>query len=371
MWLALRRAIALAELSGISRVPKPQHDDSNQEKSSEDSDVWEAICATDRNCSMMFNLPAGTASYSFPNEMELMSHGRPNPKIYNYHLANICLKIHNLDESYRLERSDIQTYADVLRTDDDLRSLATKIPSSWWESYRSMPLAEQLIQFWHHYLITRVHLRHAIKDDPEGRFVYSQNRCLKGCRESIQRFLVLRRFLPMEFFICRVVDIQTCTMCILLLLLQSRVVTNTASQPHCQLVDQVVHILQGIPHSPTAQEAAEAIASFRSFIEGTQVGTQDTSLTLRIPLLGKIEVKLSQYQGAESQDAAADVEMSHQRGYRRDQQANQADQSQMPSTDTMPSGVDLPWTLDFEASSLSWMDDFWNNELFSQDAGQI
>lgn len=370
MWLALRRAIALAELSGISRVPKPQHDGSYQEKSSQESDVWEAICATDRNCSMMFNLPAGTASYSFPNEMELMSHGRPNPKIYNYHLANICLKIHNLDESYRLGRSDTQTYADVLRTDDDLRSLATKIPSSWWESYRSMPLAEQLIQFWHHYLITRVHLRHAIKDDPEGRFAYSQNRCLKGCRESIERFLVLRRFLPTEFFICRVVDIQTCTMCILLLLLQSKVVTNAASQPHCQLVDQVVHTLQEIQHSPTAGEAAEAIASFRSFIEGTQFGAQDTSLTLRIPLLGKIEVKF-QNQGPKSQDASGDVEMAHQHGYRRDQQAHQTDQSQMPSIDTMPSGVDLPWTFDFEASSLSWMDDFWDNELFSQNAGQI
>ncbi|EMC97683.1 hypothetical protein BAUCODRAFT_461102 [Baudoinia panamericana UAMH 10762] len=103
MWLTLRRAVALAELYGL---PNAANHSTNQLYSLEadsqpaEAEVWEAVCATDRNCSMMLNLPAGTASYAFPRDTEVMRDGQVSPKVYNCLWSNICLRIFELDRSF-------------------------------------------------------------------------------------------------------------------------------------------------------------------------------------------------------------------------------------------------------------------------------
>ena len=63
MWLTLRRAIALAEIVGLPRAAHKDRisgdgsitgDIGGQEATaSARLELWDAICATDRNCSMM------------------------------------------------------------------------------------------------------------------------------------------------------------------------------------------------------------------------------------------------------------------------------------------------------------------------------
>ena len=85
--MLLRRIVALAEMVGL---PQAQHDvHRNVGPRSQDlpsaadmetrelkATVWEAICATDRNFSMMMNLPAGTSRYAFPRDPSVMRDNR-------------------------------------------------------------------------------------------------------------------------------------------------------------------------------------------------------------------------------------------------------------------------------------------------------
>ncbi|RDW71638.1 hypothetical protein BP6252_08201 [Coleophoma cylindrospora] len=182
MWLTLRKAIALAELIGLpkarysaelttvddgatdnSRLIAGQTREVLQAKAA----LWDAICATDRNSSMMFNLPACTIMYAFPLSRSIMREGQVSPQAYNFQLSTICALIHEIDESYVLSLAETESYEKVLNADRHLRALAATPPKSWWQGYGARSVAEQMVQFWHHYLLARIHLRPAMIDDSD------------------------------------------------------------------------------------------------------------------------------------------------------------------------------------------------------------
>lgn len=90
--------------------------------------IWEAICATDRLKSMMFNLPAATASHRFPQKDIVSSEGDVCVKDYLFELSGVALKVQSLDEDYIVNGSIEENYDTVLAIDRRIRSFKSQTP---------------------------------------------------------------------------------------------------------------------------------------------------------------------------------------------------------------------------------------------------
>ena len=385
MWLTLRRAIALAELIGL---PNAKHnvelaegndgsaDNSSHENNRENEDakaeLWDAICATDRNAGMMFNLPSGTVSYKFPRNESIIDNGRVSPQAYNYRLSAVCIKIQQLDESYVKGISNIDSYEKVLSADHDLRVLAALPPKTWWTG-EERSLTEHMVQFWHHYHVARVHLRPAMMNKPDNQYSYSQSACWQACENVVRRYPVFRRSLPVGFFVCRVVDVQVFTAAVFLLL-SSRLPASTQFPPSAEgfsslgsrtLIQQAIDTLNLVSDqvgADTAREAATALLSLRALVENADQ-TGESSLTLRIPLLGKIHIGRCETPSASVTKPVVEGEppVASSGAMHNAQHFNSVYDMDAMNDDII--NDTLPWT--FEAStSTAWLDDL--SALFDQ-----
>ncbi|KAK4539351.1 hypothetical protein LTR36_011008 [Oleoguttula mirabilis] len=314
-WLTLRRIIALAELAGLphandeaGHATEAQGNSSRQTQPAQEilkqkADVWEAICATDRNFSMMLNLPPGTARYRFPRTQSISRDGQISPQAYNYQLSNICAAIFEIDESYTRGVPHMESYEMVLNADHQLRALASSAPKAWWQqSADGLSLACLLVKFWHHYTMARIHLRPSMMH-VDDQYAYSRTACREACQNAVRCFPDFRSRVPSGFFVCRVLDVQAFTAATFLLL-SSRMPQKEGEMsqppgPHTvdsqttDMVQRVVDCLASVSDqagSDLAREARAALASLLTLVRGQQP-LRSKPLTLQIPLLGKIHIR--------------------------------------------------------------------------------
>ena len=310
-WLTLRRMIALAELIGLPQASYKAElavtpgvgrteGNSNQETLQKKAAVWESICATDRNLGMMLSLPAGTARYAFPLNESIWRDGQISAQAYNYQLSKISTTVIEIDELCVRGVSDAESYEKVLSADRSLRELAASVSRAWWQQYEGGPIAELLVKFWHCYITLRVHLRPAIKNDSGDKYIYSRIACWNACQDAMCRFPKFRPLIPSGFFVCRVLDVQAVTVATFLLLSsrspelgQQPASLSTGLDSHTiELVQQVVECFKTVcdkTGSDFAQEAIAALTSLMARVQG-QDPRQPDSLTLQIPLLGKVHI---------------------------------------------------------------------------------
>nr|POF04439.1 dehydrocurvularin biosynthesis regulator [Quercus suber] len=305
-WLTLRRIIAIAELIGL-----PQANDSimrasqissigngtdlAQEALQLKADLWEAICATDRNFGLMLNLPVGTARYRFPRDQSIWRNGSVSAQLYNYRLSNICALVFEIDEAYLSGTSDDASYEKVLNADRQLRALASSAARTWWGECEDAPLADLLVKFWHCYLMARVHLRPGMMNSFDEQYAYSRSACRTACESVVRRFPGFRLRVPSGFFVCQVLDVQVFTAATFLLLsgIETGQRTN-ASIDHdiTNIVQQVIDCFDCVGGQAGSNLAREARTSLSSLLAMTQsrLPGHPTSLSLQIPLLGKIQI---------------------------------------------------------------------------------
>lgn len=308
-WLTLRRIIALAELAGL-----PQANDellrisntrdgnmrtqTDQEALKLKADVWEAICATDRNFSMMLNFPAGTARYRFPRDNSIWRDGQVSPQAYNYQLSNICAAIFEIDESYVRGSSHAESYEKVLSADRQLRALAALAPKAWWQDSEGASLDHLLVKFWHCYIMARAHLRPGTMNDFDEQYAYSRTACRDACYNAVRRLPMLRESIPSGFFVCRVIDVQAFTTATFLLLSsrptrQPQIPDTTVDSHTMGCIQSIIDCLNKVSDqagSDLAREAKTALTSLLALFQ-SQNPSQSRSLRLQIPLLGKIHIR--------------------------------------------------------------------------------
>lgn len=307
-WLIHRRLIALAETMGLPQANQELagavRTEAEHENLKQRANVWEAICATDRNFSLMSSFPAGTARYRFPHDNSIMRHGVVSPNAYNYQLSNICVAVFEIDESYLRGASPAESYEKVLSADRQLRALGASAPKVWWGDSEDEPLANLLVKFWHHYFLARVHLRPGLISDSGEQYPYSRSTCQDACRNAVRRFSYFRRRVPSGFFVCRVLDVQAFTAATFLLL-SDRSQKSDGYGEHSQMgVDvQTVALVQQVidcfatardkPGSDLAREAEVALSSLLAFVQGD--GSSSQPLRLQIPLLGRIQISRARF----------------------------------------------------------------------------
>ncbi|KEF52056.1 uncharacterized protein A1O9_12046 [Exophiala aquamarina CBS 119918] len=315
MWLTLRRIIAISEVIGLPHAARslerakaapystnvrPSLSKPEETRLLEKAETWAGICMIDRIAGMLFNLPAGTKRYQSAKLAVLDSNGQVVTKAYLSSLTEIAKQVYDLDDGSVTGLSDAELYAEALRIDQELISLASLPPQSWWNTYTPRARADQLLQYWHAYITIRVHLKLTLQSDASQNFDYSRYSCMNACSTAIRRYLDLRRGLPEGFFVGRIVDLQALTAGVVLVLAYH----NSRSARHVQfqaqtiespdlLIAQLVDLMDSISCLKAADFAKQAVITLRSLsaLLDENSASKEQDLTLTVPLLGKIFVR--------------------------------------------------------------------------------
>ncbi|KAK4943258.1 hypothetical protein LTR10_017100 [Elasticomyces elasticus] len=383
-WLIFRRVIALGELIGLPQAFQEiqaarrfvASGQANEAAVSEQSELkaglWDAICATDRNFSMMLNIPTGTARYKFPLDGSIWKDGHISAQAYNYRLSNVCAAVFEIDELFMRRALEAECYEKVLNADQQLRSLRALAGRDWWQPSSDKTLAEHCVGFWHHYILARVHLRSAMVKDIDGQYTYSRNTCWDACQSAIRQFILFRSSVPSGFFVCRILDAQAFTAATFLLLSsQGRSATQHTSQGGIEnslnngdLLSQVMDCFRSVatePGSDFAREAVAALTSLQSLVHGDR-SSQATSLTLKVPLLGRIHINAPEIQAPTQPPIVANDFVAHTNT------ENQAtagfDLAGLPTmADAFSNIDDFSWSFEFDSNP------YWSQGLTTDNFG--
>ena len=249
--------------------------------------IWEAICATDRNFSMMLKLPASTTSHFFPLHKLVWQEGHDITQSYNYHLARICGMVTSIEKSYTNGEAEEESYKWVIATDNALTNLAILVPKAWSQSHTGKA-TEMIVKFWHQYIKLRAHLRPAINPDPK--YQSNRNAATEACLEALRMFCSFRTSLSSGFYYCRVLDIQGFTAAVLLLLLRDE---KNVVQFYDDLISRTIGCFKMVTAHTTssfARKAAPGLSKLQSFLGDDHKGGP-SSTTVHIPLLGNVRIE--------------------------------------------------------------------------------
>ncbi|KAM3074304.1 hypothetical protein ACMFMF_006320 [Clarireedia jacksonii] len=218
-WLTFRRAMNIAQLMGLH---KRQNLDEHR-SSQGGRHLWDSILQAERYIGLLLGMPAGTANIVIePHETF------NNPNID--HDLLFCRRLVNLAGGImeRNQNEYIHAFASTQDLDEQLENIGRAMPPSWWAvpayldtSDKSAAAAAQydrtMSQIWYFQLQSFLHLPFMIRAATERRFEYSRFTCLKSSRETIYRYLVMRRS-GTKSFCCKVIDFAAFTGCVTLLL---------------------------------------------------------------------------------------------------------------------------------------------------------
>ena len=364
--------IALAELAGLPRAaqrvevpdvasPSSREFVLNATKMESAALLWKSICTIDRVVGMMFNLPLGTTAYPFPMPKKIISGGQVIPQNYMCYLANIGTRVQEVDEAYLSGRPETELLEKVFNADQELRSLWKMTPQTWWTLTSESPLPDHMLQYWYHYFTIRSHLQLALRNGSDPQHTYSTLACLKACRAVAIRYVNLRGILPLAFFAGRVLDLQALTATTYLLYHTQRpiakqglTVQDESEMPSSELVEPVVQMMESVSSQAGGdfgRQAAAAIRTLRDFLNKPGQ-THSQNVTLRIPMLGKINVN-RHFKGDQitQQPSQQDMNSTHNFNLQSEQPPLQYDQpdmhkpafglSEIGSTDPLSWSMDL------------------------------
>jgi hypothetical protein len=276
------------------------------------------------------------------------------------HLANIGCRIQEIDDAYIAQAPEADLHEKVLRADQELRSLANSTPQEWWTLPSSCSLADHLEQYWWYYFTVRAHLQLALRTSTDNQHTYSSLACLQACRAMAVRYVNLRGILPGAFFAGRVLDLQALTAAIFLLYNSQRPmpqqglsVQDDGNLPATVLVQRMLEMMDSIASQPSGdfgRQAAIAIRALRSLLD--QPGKPDAqNLTLRVPMLGKINVNrhyqpMPNPQPQQHYDINAMQSTASTAGFQSMPSGQATIQSDAYEIPTMDSNDMLSWSLD-------------------------
>lgn len=373
LWLGIRRVIALAELIGMPRATYVASTSCNEAELGTTSEIsksgrknkaaelWYSICTIERMACLMYNLPIGTLSYHLPKQPITFIGGKMPFKAYILRMADAISGIQSLDNMLHDPALESEVLEKTLKIDSDLRTLASAAPKEWWNKKDGEASTDQILQYLTKYFTARTHLWLALRADAKERYPYSYSACAEACRELSIRYVKLRTSLPTGFFMCRVLDLQVLTGMVF-------IVSQTVSQSSLTLADQdsrdtnniVQQVLDAMDsvsqgsNGDFARQGAAALRSLKTLLSnpGSSSGGLQT-LTLRIPLLGKIHVRRKTLVSL-SHDSRLNTSADNQRAVEDGMQWEQG----LNSLDCSLSSDDTAWLMQFSTDLPFLGDDY-------------
>ncbi|OHE90582.1 hypothetical protein CORC01_14129 [Colletotrichum orchidophilum] len=223
-WLAMRRALSLAQLMGIERDGSrplkscdPATDPSTMPSS---HSLWSRINSCDRYLSLLLGLSAGSQDNSFMSE-PFLARDTQMEKLEKRYTA-ISLRIIERNRTSAMEAFGITQSVDC-----ELEHAAKSMGRSWWE-IPSVPdyadttaqmsiMSHLMLQIHHHSLLILLHLPYMLRNQTNTRFDYSKNTCLESSRAVLRRCVIFRTANNAAFS-CRHIDYSSLMAAMTLLL---------------------------------------------------------------------------------------------------------------------------------------------------------
>ncbi|KAF6818226.1 C6 zinc finger domain-containing protein [Colletotrichum plurivorum] len=328
-WLAMRRALSLAQLMGIEQnahrtlrscdpavdpavIPSPHQ-------------LWYRINFCDRYLSLLLGLPAGTHDNSFADD-SFIARDTPMESLEKRHTV-ISLRI--IDRNHA---SASEAYAMTQSIDCELEAAAKTMGAGWWDvppapiysddvTTQMSVMSHIMLQIHHHSLLILLHLPYMLRNQMSSRFDYSKNTCLESSRAVLRRCVIFRTANNAAFS-CRHIDYSSLVAAMTLLLGQlsrpSGVRDEEWSSQRIEdraLAETVLAKMEELAvlnDDKLSGESAGIIKQLLPIIDCCNdclAGQSDGSWNVRlsIPYLGTINITTSSNQNAQSHS----VNLSH------------------------------------------------------------
>ncbi|KAI0885608.1 uncharacterized protein GGS22DRAFT_161333 [Annulohypoxylon maeteangense] len=316
-WLALRRALAVAQLMGVDRWPNekpmksvdPQSDPRTRTRAGK---LWYRINFTDRYLSLLLGLSAASEDDSFAEPIRIAG-DTPVERLEKLHtvVTGAIIK-RNMNVSRAAPDSAFGTTQAI---DCDLEMAAKSMGAEWWQPLQTFdtsmatPLelvrahAHVMMQMNHHHLLILLHLPYMMRDPKERRWDYSKTTCLHASRELLHAYLVFRH-LTDAASACRHTDYGALTAAMTLLLgyldpkLRVRDVEiserRNADRDVIVKVRDVMKVMAARDGDKLAHEASDIITRLLPLADVdltmSGLGENDAPVRLEIPYLGTINI---------------------------------------------------------------------------------
>lgn len=266
-WLLFHRGIAFSQLLGFHRLPARPKTSSPQHQ--RQVNLWTHLIIGDRYLSLLLGLPYSVSdSFVAPYVSGAHVPEGNSGEIFVSKMVPVITKLSDRNQSITP-----MGYSATLRLDQDLEELHNAQEPGWW-STDLVPgaLPEEHFdrlqaQFFYHQAKLLLHMPFMLRSSSDKRYQYSHSTALDASREMIRVYDALRSNSAVGPFICKLVDFQSFTAAMLLLLnlcgysQQNR--TNHSTQPdHEQdqkdsdLIDHTVSLLKD-----AAKEAGGVVAA--------------------------------------------------------------------------------------------------------------
>lgn len=211
-WLAVRRAMNIAQLMGINRSDhQAQYKVLDPKTEYHPQLMWFRIVFLDRYLCLMLGLSQGCPDRSMASDA-MLANDTPMGRLERIHCV-IASRILERNES----KPSSHEIALTRTLDVELQRAARSLPSKWWLA-PSLALASNDSQalFWstrrlfaqvlHYNLLNQLHLPYMLRSSlAERNYEYSLIACVNASREVLTRFIALRSFNGIAYS-CRTVD---------------------------------------------------------------------------------------------------------------------------------------------------------------------
>jgi hypothetical protein len=220
-WTIIRRGLSHSMLLGMHRCIVLPHARSPYLKRQES--VWWHLLECDSYLSLLLGLPSFlvTCLYNSKdgaiNTSEAMS-----ASIFRRNLSIIVSAISQMSP----EISPLSLLK-TIEIDNQLRDLAHNMPRCWWDLVvpsrdnisEIMDLNERMnAQIWFYQAQAYLHLPFIVENIDNHSYEQNHEKCLQASREIMKIYIILREVLGATIHICRIIDFQTFTAAVILIL---------------------------------------------------------------------------------------------------------------------------------------------------------
>jgi len=292
-WLSTRRAMNIGQLMGLHK--KSCTILGGKER-------WEQCVRADRYLALLLGLPAGSADIGCTPEETFKNPDIDHDKLFVRKVCDISGRIIERNQS-----DQSHAYGAIQEIDEAFESLAKEMPESWWHipeyilhdrSEASAILFDQMMtQIWFFQLVALLHLPFMLRAATERRYEYSKFTCMKASRETLYRYLALRKTHKTSFC-CKVIDFGafTATVTLYIGIMESSAGAESGDQIQQResdrdLVHKVLASMEELSAEGKDLIAAQSVDAIRSLLAVESGSSQHTgNLKLTIPYFGTITI---------------------------------------------------------------------------------
>lgn len=265
--------------------------------------LWEMICAAERLLGMILNLPPDMRWHKHIKNEALTINGVVQPRLYFARIVGLAGKIQSLDELNATRGSTAELSRATFELIEELRSLASQTPESWWTKQIEVDRveADDVVQAIHYYLLLRAYMPLTLRQDSIEEPFNTHAACFRACESAIQRYTALLEVMPPGFFLYTMMELHSFTATVVLILLSHTPTTNQQFSLYIDKartemeVEKVIDIMRtritNTPTSRIAESAVDTLTSLTSLLKEEEHATQGRKLMLDVPLLGKVHIQ--------------------------------------------------------------------------------